>query len=99
MVQLHNMSFQYQTVEQEEITDVILAALNLMRAHAEPSSAQYIGYFTPAELQVCTNCDLNTGLELIRPPVPSGQFSINIHHINQHWVTTCYNPVKDTITV
>ena len=75
--------------------DIIQVALNLMKAHSEQSTSPYIGYFTPAELSfICSNPEIPH-----RRPLPDHTFSINIHPLQNHWVTSSYDNSTGNINV
>lgn len=76
--------------------DVVEAALNLIRAHADPALAHKIGYLTPAQLQFLLQ-NPQDAQQVI--PVPRGHMSINIHYISHHWVTSVFNPNTRRVTV
>ena len=71
---------------------------------------QNIGVYTPAELEVFTNGGLSF-LEEKRAsypndiqedrnfPIPLNSFSVHIHHLPGHWVTSCVFPSEQSIFV
>ena len=62
-----------------------------------PNSNEHIGYFSPASLELC-----RLGVEdrmHVRQLVPLDSFSLHIHHLDQHWVTSYVCPGIDKIFV
>ena len=75
--------------------DIIEVSLNLMKACSEPSSSVYIGYFTPAEITFASG---NPHIQH-KQPVPLDAYSIHIHPLQNHWVTSCHDPSTQIISV
>ena len=64
--------------------EVICDALQMIR---EYTGSQYHGHILPAEMLLFLDDPSQA-----RPPVPNDEFSINIHNLGNHWVTSVYNP-------
>lgn len=79
--------------------DIIVAALNLLKSVCNNELEPYVGYFTPAEIMCAlsvNNSDLNA---VVKQCLPDGLFSVNIHPLQGHWVTSCYFPQTNIIHV
>ena len=74
--------------------DVIMEAFNIMRQHS-PHLAPYIGQLPPAMQHFLRN----SNDPALLPYIPSDKISINIHHIDDHWITTVYKPQTSTVYV
>jgi hypothetical protein len=79
--------------------DIIVAALNLIKSMCDNPLQQYIGYFTPAEILFSLNSTTTAVSTVVKQAVPDGQFSVNIHPLPGHWVTSCYDPQKNRVSV
>lgn len=66
-----------------------------MKASTDPVAAQYIGYYTPAEIEYHTS---NTPQNQM-PSLPGERDILHIHHIKRHWVTTFYCASSRTVFV
>ena len=76
--------------------DIIQMAINLLKAFSPIAQQDYIGYYTVAELVLQTSLQD----ELVaKPVIPLNQFSINIHPLNNHWVTSCQHPELNEIHI
>ena len=74
--------------------DIITAMLNIMRAHADPDSAPYIGYYTPAQIEYyCSQS------QPVLTPLPADRDIFHIHHLDRHWVTSFYSASKRTVCI
>lgn len=62
-------------------------ALNLMRTFSDTRTSEFIGYYTPVELQFITSTSQNVIFF-----IPPDRFAINIHPLPGHWVTSCQLP-------
>lgn len=72
--------------------DVIVSAIHLMRKHYG-AVKDYIGYYTPAQLHFLSNTSqLNQAVPIPKPTIPVDKFSVNIHPLPGHWVTSCQHP-------
>ena len=79
--------------------DIIIASLNLVKSMCDINLEPYIGYFTPAEIHFSLNADQNDSATVIKPTLPDNKFSINIHPLPGHWVTSCYYPQTNEVHV
>ena len=79
--------------------DIIIASLNLVKSMCDINLEPYIGYFTPAEINFSLNADQNDSATVIKPTLPDNKFSINIHPLPGHWVTSCYYPQTNEVHV
>ena len=71
--------------------EVICDALQMIRDY---TGSQYHGHILPAEMLLFLDDPSQA-----RPPVPNHEFSINIHNLGNHWVTSVYNPHMQRILV
>ena len=71
--------------------EVINAALKLMKGHL--NGRVIVGQLTPAEMELALVS--NMPLMIIH----HRKLCVNIHHINDHWVTSSYDPTEKNVTV
>ena len=71
--------------------DIVNAALNIMREQSDETFL--IGQLTPAEMELAIVSNMPLLITQQR------RQCINIHHVNDHWVTSTYDPVERNITV
>ena len=74
--------------------DIIVVAVNIMRAYTSQQDTPYICFYSPVEIEHF--CQTST-----KPnqPIPDDRSSINIHHLPGHWVTSYYNHETGVIHV
>ena len=71
--------------------DIVNAALNIMREQSDETFL--LGQLTPAEMELAIVSNMPLLITQHR------RQCINIHHVNDHWVTSIYDPVERNITV
>ncbi|WAR09065.1 LOW QUALITY PROTEIN: hypothetical protein MAR_019023, partial [Mya arenaria] len=76
--------------------DVIQMAMNLLKTFSPTAHQDYTEYCTVAELVLQKNLPDEF---VAKPVIPMAQFSINIHPLNRHWVTSCQHPHLNEIHV
>ena len=74
--------------------DVIMEAFNIMRRHS-PHLAPYIGQLPPAAQHLLRN----SNEAALLPYIPQDKFSVNIHHIDSHWITSVFRPQNKTVYI
>ena len=73
---------------------VIMEAFNIMRRHS-PHLAPYIGQLPPAAQHLLRN----SNEAALLPYIPQDKFSVNIHHIDSHWITSVFRPQNKTVYI
>ena len=74
--------------------DVIMEAFNIMRRHS-PHLAPYIGQLPPATQHLLRNSNETALL----PYIPPDKISVNIHHIDDHWITSVFRPQNNNVYI
>ena len=74
--------------------DVIMEAFNIMRRHS-PQLAPYIGQLPPATQHLISN----SNEAALVPYIPPDKISVNIHHIDGHWITSVFRPQNNTVCI
>ena len=74
--------------------DVIMEAFNIMRKHS-PHLAPYIGQLPPATQHLLRN----SNEAALLPYIPPDKISVNIHHIDGHWLTSVFRPQNRTVCI
>ena len=73
--------------------DIIEVALNLLKMNSDVILEPYMGFKTPCELKFL----MDQHILSLPTHIPDDKFSINIHPLTNHWVTTCYDPYAKTL--
>lgn len=76
----------------EILDDTIVAALNLLKSVCNNELEPYVGYFTPAEIMCALSVNKSDLNAVVKQCLPDWLFSVNIHPLRGHWVTSCYFP-------
>ena len=77
--------------------DIIRAAFEVIKANSQTNTAEYLGFYTPAQLHFMTTETFSK--DYTPHPLPVDKDSLHIHPLSGHWVTSFYDSVLKQLFV